>query len=166
MAILSFIPVFMSYDLPVLTLTDAKSGAIYLTVPVKDQQRFTLGWRHSVELQPWEEDFQINQQTLHFTLVETRFRSYGAGVPALIPGTCTYELSNGFIVFKNLNQDYEKLSFIHSDYARYWLTAGKNTYTLADHMPDSAQVFLRLQKIPLCLYLFHVLSGFWAGSPA
>ena len=90
-----------------LILSNQQTAEKYFLKPVKDKEEFTLSWRHSVELQPWEEKFQIDLPHNEFVLTETRFRSYGAGVPDLSPGS--YELRDGFIIYKNLQQSYTSL---------------------------------------------------------
>jgi len=59
-------------------------------------QQFTLSWTHSVERILWQEDWQVNGQTL--SLIEARVRGSGAGMEVpdgavLIEGVWHYRAS-------------------------------------------------------------------------
>ncbi|MCA0971385.1 DUF1850 domain-containing protein [Halobacillus litoralis] len=45
----------------------------------KEDERFSVRWRHSVEKQEWEEMFRLKDETIQLT--GTRFQTFGAGVP-------------------------------------------------------------------------------------
>jgi hypothetical protein len=142
-----------------LVLSNQLTAERYLLIPVKDKEEFTLGWRHSVELQPWEERFRVNLPNKEFVLTETRFRSYGAGVPDLSPGG--YELRDGFIVYKDLHQSYTSLPFYHSHYALYNLKVGNSNYDLTLIIPDNTRVVLSLEKLSRGAYFWSSLKLYW-----
>ncbi|QNB45337.1 DUF1850 domain-containing protein [Thermanaerosceptrum fracticalcis] len=142
-----------------LVLSDQLTSEGYFLALVKDKEEFSLAWRHSVELQPWEETFRVNLKNQEFVLVETRFRAYGAGVPNVSPGR--YALENGFIVYKNLNQPYTSLPFYLSHYALYHLKIGNQDYNLSLLVPDNTKVSLSLQKLSRGAYFWSALKLYW-----
>lgn len=133
-----------------LTLKNPADSSFYLVIPIEHLDSFTLRWRHSVELQPWEEKFQANINTMIFTLIETRFRSYGAGVPANTSGNCA--LIDGYIVYQNLSSPYTELPFINSHYAKYCLYNKDKEYRLFELIPDNSKVILSLMKLSRLKY--------------
>ena len=57
--------------------------ALRYAFPATSGSDFALRWTHSVEKEDWEERFQI-QTNGSLMLVETRFKTFGAGVPAAV----------------------------------------------------------------------------------
>ena len=73
-------------------LTDVDGKAFYFFSD--NSKKINVGWRHSVELTPWEETYQVLDNGL-FSLESTSYKSYGAGTPDT-EGTAEM-LSNGFL---------------------------------------------------------------------
>lgn len=142
-----------------LTLSNQLTGERYLLQPVRKKEEFSLTWRHSVELQPWEEIFQANPKDKEFVLVETRFRSYGAGVPDLSLGG--YRLEDGFIVYKNLYQTYSSLPFYLSHFALYHLKIRNKSYDLSLIVPDNTKVALSLEELSWGSYLGSSIKSYF-----
>lgn len=142
-----------------LVLKNAAGGQIYLLLPVTEGQELTIGWRHSIELQPWEETFAASLEDHRLVLVSTRFRSYGAGVPDESSGS--FRLEDGYIEYGNLNRPYDYLPFIHADYGRYWLKMGDSRYDLPTLVPDNTPVILALERVSLgVLYGLDIYKNF------
>jgi hypothetical protein len=64
----------------VLVVADADTGEPILVVPVENGTRVTLAYTHSVEKTPVQDVYAVDGSELE--MVEMRFQSYGAGLPA------------------------------------------------------------------------------------
>ena len=67
-----------------LFLIENKSGKILKSFPIKNGEEFTVYFIHSVERTPWYEIYYVNNDN-EIYLKETRFYSYGAGLPSTTP---------------------------------------------------------------------------------
>ena len=106
---------------PVLIVTVGATGTLlplpWLVVLQGDHLRyalpgaavttFVLRWTHSVEKEDWQERFQV-QPDGGLMLVETRFKTFGAGVPARV-GTET-RLENGWVVMSGIQRPVDPLN--------------------------------------------------------
>lgn len=108
--------ILILYRFPVLMLQEVNTGKIIFINPAKINSQFTMKWMHSVELQPWEENFIIDKN-LNILLSSTRFKSFGAGVPESA-GTKT-ELKDGYVVFSGINKKMPQLIYGISNYAKH-----------------------------------------------
>lgn len=77
----------------VLVVADADTGEPILVVPVENGTRVTLAYTHSVEKTPVRDVYVVDGNELE--MVEMRFQSYGAGLPARANVT----RENGWFVF-------------------------------------------------------------------
>lgn len=91
-----------------LMIIDQKNGKIIKSFPVKNGEKFTVCFTHSVERTPWYEIYYIENNNEIF-LKETIFFSYGAGLPA----TTEYKFSLGKegMNITNYNQKIEPLIY-------------------------------------------------------
>lgn len=71
-----------------------------------DGSRFSLAWRHSVEQEDWIETFAIRERAI--VLVATRFKTFGAGVPAAAGRRTT--LDNGWVVMDGIDRVVDPLA--------------------------------------------------------
>ncbi len=70
--------VMVLYPWPWLLVREGET--LHYAFPGADGSVFTLRWRHSVELEDWEERFVVHGESI---LVDsTRFKTFGAGVPS------------------------------------------------------------------------------------
>lgn len=68
----------MCYPLPWLMVREG--ATLHYAFPAGSGTAFTLRWRHSVELEAWEERFVVRGDAI--VIASTRFKTFGAGVPA------------------------------------------------------------------------------------
>ncbi|ARB46788.1 DUF1850 domain-containing protein [Alloalcanivorax xenomutans] len=80
--------------------------ALRYAFPTTSGSDFVLRWTHSVEKEDWEERFQI-QTDGSLMLVETRFKTFGAGVPAAV-GSET-RLEQGWVVMSGIHRPVDPL---------------------------------------------------------
>ena len=112
-------------------------GSFYL-----EEDRFELGWIHSVEKEPWFETFELKDDELY--LVTTRFKTFGAGTPStgkVIPSTDGY-------IHMEMNQKMENISLVVSENVRTTLSTNGSTYLLYELVEDYETVTIEVKKIP------------------
>ncbi|WGH90514.1 DUF1850 domain-containing protein [Auritidibacter ignavus] len=97
---------------------------MYATLPAKDGTTISLSWVHSIELTPWTDIFTVTPTGL--VLTQTRFSSYGAGMPAGEQGDLRYEGNQ--VVIDNIDRPFDAIRWIHSHRAQYQV--------LIDHDPQ------------------------------
>ena len=81
-----------------LVVRDA-AGPRYAFV-VDEGAQFSLAWRHSVEQEDWIETFAVRDGAI--VLVATRFKTFGAGVPAQVGRSTTLE--NGWVLMDGIDR--------------------------------------------------------------
>jgi hypothetical protein len=106
----------------------------------------TVGWRHSVELQPWQETYKVNKEG-HLELVETRFKAYGAGVPD-VDGHIE-RVENGQLVVKGINRTIDQYSLFYSPNSNYYVEIDGEKHHLKDFVPSDTAVNISYEKISI-----------------
>lgn len=130
---------------PFLTMASYPDGHVYMRLAVKPQESFSVQWTHSVEKTPWREVYQIAPfGQSRMKLVETRFKSYGAGVPADAGGQC--RVVDGWIV-ADLDQTRDEVIYLISR-KDYVLELGNRTYPLLNTMPPDTSLRLFVKYLP------------------
>jgi hypothetical protein len=103
------------------------AGAASATLAI---EAFTLAWTHSIEKVRWEEDWQINGQTLAIT--EARIHGTGAGMEP--PPDAV--LRNGIWHYRPTLPAQTSLRLRHSPYvAGYEICSASRCTPLADSLP-------------------------------
>ncbi|MFP1678264.1 DUF1850 domain-containing protein [Alloalcanivorax sp. C16-2] len=96
---------------------------------------FVLRWTHSVEKEDWQERFQV-QPDGTLMLVETRFKTFGAGVPDRV-GTET-RLEDGWVVMSGIERPVDPLNVQAAAAENYRL--GYHRWTLVLSAPGTSPV--------------------------
>jgi len=87
-------------------LTIRQDDQLLAVYPGGKATQFSLRWRHSVEEEDWIETFKIVNSAVQ--IASTRFKTFGAGVPA-DAGTRT-TLEHGWVVMTGINRDVDPLT--------------------------------------------------------
>lgn len=145
-----FTIVLMVSFIPFTTLrvVNLKTDEIIIEKNMLQDNHFTVRWIHSVELTPWEELFQVTDG--HIYLEETRFQSFGAGVPDAI-GT-TSETAGGYVTYSGIHQEMPSLVYGVSPIAQHELIIGKSqptTYVLYELLPADTPVSFEAHRTSL-----------------
>jgi hypothetical protein len=130
-------------------LTTAREGHPLVFFPSNDKV-LTIAWRHSVELQPWMEIYKVDSQGM-LSLEETRFKAYGAGVPAVDGKVVTNE--NGFFVVRGIKRHLEKYSLFYTPSSSYSLQMGGEKYMLKDYVPADTGVYVAFTDLTLAEFI-------------
>lgn len=134
-------------------------GETRLAFPVDVGTQFALAWRHSVEAEHWIEVFAIRAHAI--VLIRTRFKTFGAGVPARIASRT--ELRDGWVVMSGIERRVDPLRVQAASAQCYRLRMGGRWRALAS--PGSAPI-LRFAVIesPAIRLLWPAVRG-WRGAP-
>ncbi|MCT1577920.1 DUF1850 domain-containing protein [Oceanobacillus kimchii] len=112
-------------------------------------REFELKWIHSVEKEEWVEVYKINENKL--SLIETYFKTFGAGVPAqgeVIPS------SDGYIHMK-MDVSYKELNIAVSENVKTTLSTDKKDVHLYKLTENYNNVVLTVKE----LFIWKVWEG-------
>lgn len=106
------------------------------------EKTFEIGWIHSVEKEEWFETYEIAGDEL--LLKETRFKTFGAGVPSngeIIPS------EDGFVHMK-VNQSMKELRLTVSQNVKTTLYLANEIIPLYEVVDDYETVTIQIKKRP------------------
>lgn len=94
-----------------LTVRDRDTGQLYARYPMEERERFSVGFKHSVNLSPVIDVYEICDGRIYAE--ETVYYQFGAGVQTeLNPGeTLTYG-EDGAMIVGNIHQDRTGVCYI------------------------------------------------------
>jgi len=154
----------LAYPLPWLMVCD-KTGLRY-AFPGWEGTRFTLRWMHSVEKEDWEEWFEVTQNGA-IELTGTRFKTFGAGVPAAAGKTTT--LDDGWVVMTGIQRVVDPLAVqaaVAEHYRmRYHIGYAEHTFALSRGDPPPILTF-SVHRAPLWQVLPAVVRPWLLSYPA
>ncbi|WP_311945632.1 DUF1850 domain-containing protein [Halomonas piscis] len=104
----------LAWPLPWLAVH--KGSELRYAFPGGEGARFTLRWRHSVEKEDWEEWFRVRDDGA-IVLTGTRFKTFGAGVPAAAGKTT--RLDDGWVVMTGIDRAVSPLAVQAAAAERY-----------------------------------------------
>jgi hypothetical protein len=107
------------------------------------EKKFEIGWIHSVEKEPWFEQYAMKSNKLY--LVGTRFKTFGAGTPSdgeIIP-------SNDGYIHMAMNREIELLSLTVSERIKTTLYTGDTTIPLYKLAGEYGSVTIEIKEQPL-----------------
>lgn len=127
-----------------LIIYDQETGEEYKKTSVKLDDEFTVQWEHSVEKEMWQEKLKINKNG-EIVLIETRFRSFGSGVPnAKEEGNVYFE--DGFLVMTNLQEVKDYYQWIHSQRANFSILKNDEQFLLTSDIPHHHKAEIVIKK--------------------
>lgn len=143
------------YKFPVLVIEHRETGKIAFLTKISPKDEFTIGWMHSVELQPWEEIFQINEN-YDMVLNRTRFKSFGAGVPSKAGEKS--EVKDGWVIFSEIHHTLPKITYGISDYGKHYFIFNQLKLNLYELIPDGDGAQIYTTEISPIFYLIKIIS--------
>lgn len=148
--VISFIPIQRLY------LIENKSGKTIKSFPVKNGEEFTVYFIHSVEKTPWYEIYYIKNDN-EIYLKETRFYSYGAGLPSTT--NFGFSFDNGSMKIENYNMKMENLIYkIGAVIADHVIIIRGEKYHLNEITKPSTSVLFQVDKISLFKFLIREVA--------
>src|SRR5690625_1592825 len=116
----------------VLIISDQETGKEYKRTAIHADDKFTVQWVHSIEKTHWQETLTVNEDG-EIVLTETRFRSFGAGVPNEKNGSVYFE--GGFLVMTDLKEVKDDYQWIHSHDAAFTILKNGEPFLRTNDIP-------------------------------
>ncbi|MCZ2257388.1 DUF1850 domain-containing protein [Sporosarcina sp. G11-34] len=126
-----------------------------LFVPNKTKE-MTVGWRHSVELTPWEETYQVIEKG-NLSLESTIYMSYGAGTPDT-EGVVEL-LPNGFMRVTGIERIIPSYSLMYIPISQYYVKINNKKYILSDFVPEYENVKIHYKVLRLHDWIYLKFKG-------
>lgn len=127
----------------VLVLKEQRSATEYMCHQVEVGDEIEFSWIHSVEKTPWLELLKVHENQ-QLVLVETRFQSFGAGVPHEAEGKVYIE--NGYTVMTGLERSFEKYQWIHSQQAQFSIRINGQLLVSPEDLPHHQPIEMYIEK--------------------
>ncbi|MCT4563610.1 MAG: DUF1850 domain-containing protein [Maledivibacter sp.] len=147
--ILFIATILIFINIHVLVLEDVQNNKTIFIVKVNPNDEFTMTWMHSVELQPWEEIFRIDDD-YHVILDRTRFKSFGAGVPDYAGDKS--EVKDGYVIFSGINKKMNDLQYGISDFAKHTFNFSDKELRLYEHIEDGNAIKIYTKPLNMLEY--------------
>ncbi|MDK2917953.1 MAG: hypothetical protein PWQ37_686 [Candidatus Petromonas sp.] len=150
----SFILLF-TINTNVLVVRCVETNELIFINKIKPGDEFTMKWMHSVELQPWEEIFRIDEN-YNIILDRTRFKQFGAGVPDYA-GNKT-EIKDGYIIFSGINKKMSKLPYGISSFAKHTFFFKDKKIKLYEKVKDANSINIYVSQINMANYIIEKMT--------
>lgn len=127
----------------VLIISDQETGEEYKRTTIHAEDEFTVQWVHSVEKTLWQETLTVNKEG-EIVLTETRFRSFGAGVPNEKNGSVYFE--GGFLVMTDLAEVKNDYQWIHSHHTEFTILKNDEPFLRTNDIPHHHKAEIIVKK--------------------
>lgn len=111
----------------------------------------TIGWTHSVELTPWEENYRVMGNG-ELSLESTIYQAYGAGTPD-IEGKVEI-LPNGYIQVTEIKREIPYYSLFYVANSGYFISHNETQYLLKDFVPDYESIHIRYEYLKVYEWIY------------
>lgn len=132
---------------------------LWAVYPGANQTQFALRWRHSVEEEDWIEQFRVVGSEVQ--IVSTRFKTFGAGVPAHA-GTHT-SLDHGWVVMSGIDRDVDPLTVQAASAENYRFRYEGGPWQMLSADGQAPIVVLAAASQPLYKLLPTLVATAWRG---
>ncbi len=126
-------------------VSSRRTGEVLWRAPVAAGEPFTFAYTHSIELTPVEGVFAVEADGW-LRLVETRFPSHGAGLPAQATGRS----ADGWMVAAS-GERMPEFGFYVEPINRARLRVGSRTLEISERLPAGDVVAIRAGRHPFLL---------------
>lgn len=139
-----FIPVQSGF-----LITERDGNLIYFISSKTDD--ITIGWLHSVELAPWEENFRVMKNG-GLTLESTIYQAYGAGTPDT-EGIVEI-LPSGYLQVTGIEREIPYYSLFYVPNSNYYIRHNEKEHLLKDFVSNYENVHIRYGNIKIYEWIF------------
>jgi hypothetical protein len=139
----------------VLILENLPSSKTIFISRVYTGDEFTMRWMHSVELEPWEEVFRIDEKS-EVILDRTRFKAFGAGVPSKAGNKAV--IKDGYVVYSGINKKIPEITYGISNFAKHTFYFKNNEYKLYEMVENDSPIKISTTQIHILPYLIKKLA--------
>ncbi len=133
-----------------LTLREHTTKKLLYLIPISLPTNISIEWTHSVELTRWRETYKVNKKG-KFELIESRFKSFGAGVPANEGKEFFSE--NGWNVMRDFNRVFLFIPIMISCNVKQEIFLDDKQIKLCDISNDASFLDIKNEKISIWQYI-------------
>ncbi|MGO4889578.1 DUF1850 domain-containing protein [Anaerobacillus sp. MEB173] len=133
----------MTHSTQELVIREQHNHKEYFRMAVSEGDELTMSWIHSVEKTPWLEVYEVTSDN-KLRLKETRFQSYGAGVPEHIDGDL--KVVDGYTVITGIDTDFPNLQWLHSQKANFTFYLNDELIFEGIDLPHHIPMEIRIEK--------------------
>lgn len=144
--------VALCWPLPWLVVREQQE--LRYAFPGADGARFSLRWTHSVEEEDWIEEFAVVDGAIE--IVATRFKTFGAGVPAQAGQATTLE--DGWVVMRGIDRVVDPLAVQAAAAEHYRMRYGAGWFALSSN-DDQPVLNFAVVRAPA----WRMIGGLWRG---
>lgn len=141
------IVIFLFYGCPrKLELCNSQTGEVYATYPIKDGDRFSIEFIHSVNKTPVRDIYEVRDGN-DIYVVETDYYDFNAGVQTeLNPGeTLTYS-DDGAMQIKDIDKLLPNLTYVVGTVSDHTLRIGNEEISLRNLCGKNSSVTLSVKR--------------------
>lgn len=113
---------------------------------------FSIEWIHSVEKEKWLEFYE--RRGSEWVLTQTRFKTFGAGVPSSGAPAGT---KDGFVEYE-VQRPLKELRLVVSPHVQSTLHLSNQRILLYNQIPPYEEVLMRPVDIPLYEYMIYLMT--------
>ena len=105
-------------------------------------KNFELSWIHSVEKEDWIEGYRVEKDG--FTLISSKFKTFGAGVPS--DGNITKK-EEGFVIY-DTDIKLHEINWIVSQNVNSTLNINNKSFKVYKHFDEYSELHFLVKKLP------------------
>lgn len=150
MVILAFavnVPVFSGIE-----IAHRKSGDVLAFVPARSGDQFSIQFTHSIAKTPVVETFRLDSSG-DIVLIETRYQSFGAGLPFDVEGKQRLLTENGHYRLVNIDRHLPELIMAVGTVANHQLLIKDRHIAFTQFAKPGESVRIRMMRHSLIMYL-------------
>ena len=146
---------FLFPFMDVLLAREFKEDDVLKLWRVDQGQEFTIKYTHSVEKSPVTETYKIDGDDI--ILLETTFKSFGAGLPATTP--YTFEIVDDTFRIYDIDEKMKSVMYrTGAEIANHEVLIGDESYSFLSFSKKRARVEFTTRKMNIFNYIFYKLK--------
>lgn len=130
----------------VLIISDQEEpDRVYLIQEVRPGDQIQISWTHSIEKSTWMDTLIVSEDAQLY-LEETRFQSFGAGMPFTTEGQV--RLKDGYVIMSQLHRPMPAYRWVHSHLVGHTVRLNGQVILHPEAIPHHRLAELSIRKIP------------------
>ena len=130
----------------VLIISDQEEpDRVYLIQEVRPGDQIQISWTHSIEKSTWMDTLIVSEDAQLY-LEETRFQSFGAGMPFTTEGQVM--LKDGYVIMSQLHRPMPSYRWVHSPLVGHTVRLNGQVILHPEAIPHNRLAELSIRHIP------------------
>lgn len=143
----------LSFNL--LRIYEVEGSKKEITLPLDEEEEFTIVYTHSVDLLPVYEVYYLHQGAIH--LKETHFYNFGAGM-GLLEGRGKYKEENGLLKIVDINEKIGSFTMKIGPVARQRLIYRNREIPLITYFEPHIPIKVEIESLNIWQYAWYRIS--------